>query len=97
MIESRLSEKVSLDALAGELQMTVTTFCRRFRNCTGMAPYQYVPHRCIELAKTALEQPDSSMSDIALSLGFCDQSQFTNTFRRRVGVSPRDYRRQVRR
>lgn len=93
LIESRLDSKPSLDELAATLGLSVASFCRRFKNSTGLPPYQYLLHARVARAKQALQRRGQSLSELALSLGFYDQSQFTNTFRRIVGVSPRDYMR----
>lgn len=91
-IESRLQSKLTLDELAGVVSLSPAAFCRRFKQTTGIPPYQYVLRTRVELAKKALRQRRHSLSEIGLSLGFYDQSQFTNTFRRMVGLSPRAYR-----
>lgn len=93
LIESRLEAKPCLEELAGALGLSVASFCRRFRNSTGLPPYQYLLHARVARAKQALLRRGQPLSELALSLGFYDQSQFTNTFRKIVGVSPRDYRR----
>jgi AraC family transcriptional regulator len=94
LIESRLETKPSLEELAAPLGLSVASFCRRFRASTGLPPYQYLLHARIERAKQLLRRrPQQALSELALSLGFYDQSQFSNTFRRIVGVSPRDYMR----
>jgi AraC-like DNA-binding protein len=93
LIESRLEAKPCLEELAGAVGLSVASFCRRFKNSTGLPPYQYLLHARVARAKQALRRRNTSLSELALSLGFYDQSQFTNTFRRIVGVSPRDYRR----
>jgi len=59
-----------------------------------MAPGAYVARRRIESACRAMLSSDASLADIALSHGFCDQSHFTRTFRRWMGLSPRVWRRQ---
>jgi len=93
LIESRLECKPCLEELAGALGLSVASFCRRFKNSTGLPPYQYLLHARVARAKQALRRRGQPLSELALSLGFYDQSQFTNTFRKIVGVSPRDYRR----
>lgn len=92
-IESRLQSKLTLEDLAGVAGMSVAAFCRRFKQTTGMPPYRYVLHTRVAHAKAALRARHRPLSEIALSLGFYDQSQFTNTFRRIVGLSPSAYRR----
>ena len=93
LIETRLDEKPALDELAAMLGLNTVSFCRRFKNSTGLPPYQYLLHARVERAKQALRRRGQSLSELALSLGFYDQSQFSNTFRKIVGVSPRDYMR----
>ncbi len=41
-----------------------------------------------------LHDPDVALSEIASELGFNDQSAFTKSFKRWVGVTPSEYRRQ---
>ena len=93
LIESHLDAKPCLEELANALGLSVASFCRRFKNSTGLPPYQYLLHARVARAKQALLRRTTSLSELALSLGFYDQSQFSNTFRKIVGLSPRDYRR----
>jgi AraC family transcriptional regulator len=96
LIDARLADKLALDELAALLDLSVATFCRRFKQTVGLPPYQYVLRTRIERAKARLVERDCSLSELAQSLGFYDQAQFSNAFRRIVGVSPRDYRRRLR-
>ncbi len=91
LIETQLAAKPALDELAALTGLNTVNFCRRFKNSTGLPPYQYLLHARIERAKQALRRQQQPMSELALSLGFYDQSQFSNTFRRIVGMSPSDY------
>ncbi len=90
-IHASVGDKITLPQLARLADMSVANFSRRFRMSTGMAPYRYVLQTRIDYAKRALGQ-QRPLADIALKLGFYDQSQFSNTFRRIVGMSPRQYR-----
>lgn len=95
LIEARLGGKVVLEDLADALGMSATSFSRRFKNTVGQPPYQYVLRTRVERAKQQLARQELSVSDLALSLGFYDQSQFSNAFRRIIGLSPREYRRRL--
>ena len=55
---------------------------------------EYVRARRLEAARVALRDPDRSLSEIALTLGFSSQSHFTQAFRRQTGLTPGAYRRQ---
>ncbi len=46
----------------------------------------------IEFACRELEMTQKTMAAIALEAGFADQAHFSRTFRRLIGVSPREYR-----
>jgi len=81
-IETRLDVKPSLDQLAAMLGLSTAGFCRRFKNSTGLPPYQYLLHARVERAKQALRRHEQSLSELALSLGFYDQSQFSTPFAR---------------
>jgi len=93
LIQSRLGSKLTLSELAAQTQLGVPTFCRRFKAATGLSPYQYLLHAKVERARTALARADCSLTELALSLGFYDQSQFSNTFKKIAGVCPSQYRR----
>ena len=92
-VEERLTSKLTLADLATAVGLSVPTFCRRFRASTGQSPYQYVLQSKIARAKTLLRRGDLPLTDLALSLGFYDQSQFTNTFRKITGICPSEFRR----
>ena len=49
----------------------------------------------VELAKQHLRRQGGSLAQIALDLGYSDQTSFCRAFRRWTGVSPRTYRRQL--
>ena len=59
---------------------------------TGYSPHDWLTHLRIEEAKTRLQRKPHSLIDIALDCGFSSHGHFSNTFRRIVGVTPREYR-----
>lgn len=60
---------------------------------TGQPPIQIVHARLLLEAKRQLFYTDKPVAEIAWSLGFEDAAYFTRFFTRRVGASPRHYRR----
>ncbi len=68
------------------------TFTRRFRDATGMTPLDYVQALRLEEAKQMLETGDQSIEAIANEVGYEDASFFNRLFRRRVGMTPAQYR-----
>lgn len=68
------------------------TFKRRFALATGMTPLDYVHHVRLEEAKQMLEGGDDPVEAIAVDIGYADSSFFSRLFKRKVGMSPVQYR-----
>jgi transcriptional regulator GlxA family with amidase domain len=69
------------------------TFKRRFAQATGMAPLEYVHTLRLEEAKQMLETGDAPVEQIATEVGYQDASFFNRLFRRKVLLTPAQYRR----
>lgn len=94
-IAEHLSEDLSLDELAQVVDMSPNYLIALFRESLGMTPHKYVVQQRIERARRLLARPALSLLEIAHRCGFQDQSQFTTIFRRNLGVTPGQYRRQM--
>ena len=66
---------------------------REFRRHEGVSVGEYARRARLELAAMALRRTDDAIASVALAARFCDQSHFTNAFRRVFGVTPAEYRR----
>lgn len=69
------------------------TFLRRFSQATGMSPLDYVHTLRLEDAKQMLEAGELPVEAIALEVGYQDAGFFGRLFRRKVGLTPAQYRR----
>jgi transcriptional regulator GlxA family with amidase domain len=69
------------------------SFVRRFSKATGMSPLEYVHRLRIEEAKQILEVSDAPVEAVAAEVGYQDTSFFGRLFRKRVGMTPAQYRR----
>lgn len=69
------------------------SFMRRFAQATGMSPLEYVHALRIEEAKQMLESGGESIEAIALEVGYEDAAYFSRLFRRKVNLTPAQYRR----
>ncbi|HEY1283252.1 MAG TPA: helix-turn-helix domain-containing protein [Steroidobacteraceae bacterium] len=69
------------------------SFARRFQQATGMAPLEYVHTLRLEEAKHLLESGTASIESIANEVGYEDAGFFSRLFRRKVGLTPAQYRR----
>ncbi len=92
-VEEHLAESIPLAALARLARLSPYYFCRAFKQSLGMPPHRYHNSRRIERAKALLAQPDCSVTEIGLSVGFRETSSFTAAFHKITGLTPTAYRR----
>jgi AraC family transcriptional regulator len=90
-VEANLGEHISLDQLAALAGMSRFHFARQFRISTGQSPMGYVRRTRIERATAILRERKMPIARVAASLGFADESHFSRTFGRFIGVSPRSF------
>jgi AraC family transcriptional regulator len=89
-ISKHLSEDLLIGSMAQEIGMSKYHFARLFKESTGMSPYQYLIKCRIERAKILLRDKTARISEVASTVGFSDQSQFTRHFKRLVGATPQE-------
>jgi AraC family transcriptional regulator len=87
--------KLSLASLANESGYSRAHFLRMFRAATGLTPHQYVLERRLSAAQQLLRQSTMLLADIALKCGFSSQTYMNDVFRKRLGVTPQKYRRNI--
>jgi transcriptional regulator GlxA family with amidase domain len=68
------------------------SFKRRFARATGMTPLEYVHTLRLEEAKHMLETSEMAVEAVANEVGYEDTSFFGRLFRRKVGLTPAQYR-----
>jgi AraC-like DNA-binding protein len=95
-IESHLDEKISLDALASMAGLSAHHFARAFRQSVGIPPHGYLLQRRLEHVQQMLRDTQRPLSEIAVAVGFSDQSHLARHFRRLTGMPPSLARRQER-
>ncbi len=92
-IVEHLAKDICLNDLAELTNLTSKHFAHAFKQSTGLPPHQYLIAQRIEVSKHRLIEERTNLAQIALECGFTDQSQFTATFRKAVGVTPGTWRR----
>lgn len=95
LIDATPSEPHTLSALARECRLSLYHFLRVFRQVTGLTPHDYLVRTRIRDAASHLADGADRIVDVAFASGFGDVSNFCRAFRREMGMSPRDYRRQA--
>jgi AraC-like DNA-binding protein len=85
-----------LEDIAAVAGLSPNHLLRSFKQLFQQTPYQYLLTRRLDQAQTLLTQTDQSVTDICLAVGFESIGAFSWRFRRRLGLSPSEYRRQKR-
>ncbi|RLT94481.1 GlxA family transcriptional regulator [Ketobacter sp.] len=91
-IDEHYAEDFSLAWLAEQYAMSPRTLIRRFKTATGESPLAYLQTVRIEVAKKFLEVSAQTIAEITQRVGYEDVSSFSKMFKRKVGLSPREYR-----
>lgn len=87
-IEEHISEKISLGALSSIAGLSPNHFARAFQQSLGMPPHKYLLRRRVEHVEQLLRETQLPLSQIALAVGFSDQSHLARHFRRLTGMPP---------
>lgn len=85
--------KVSLEEAASLAHMTPQAFCKYFKKMTRKTFMETVMEYRINHAAQQLIQTGKPVSDISFQSGFSDVSFFYRTFKRKMKLSPLNYRR----
>jgi AraC-like DNA-binding protein len=91
-IVEKMPEKLTLDDLAGELHISAKYLSALFNKETGMSITDFMHNIRIEEAKRLLKNTDLSYLEISNHLNFCSQSYFNNLFKKKEGMTPKEYR-----
>jgi AraC family transcriptional regulator len=93
MLAENLSGNVRLASLASACRLSASHFSLAFRQTVGYPPHQWQMRQRVEHAKHLLVSSCQPISDIALAVGFADQSHLTRVFSQLVKTSPAAWRR----
>ncbi|QTE22601.1 helix-turn-helix domain-containing protein [Polaribacter cellanae] len=91
-MKEHLNEKISLDTLAKDAQLSVSQFCTLFKKKTAISPLNYLTHLKIRKACNLLDFSDLKVNEIAIKVGYQDSFYFSRVFTKTMGNSPRNYR-----
>ena len=93
-IDSNLDKNITLSELADVVHMSLYYFAVLFRQSTGLSPHRFVLNKRVERAKELLRDPKLSVLDVSMNVGFEHQNNFARAFRRVIGVSPSQFKRE---
>ncbi|MBD1836435.1 helix-turn-helix transcriptional regulator [Cyanobacteria bacterium FACHB-472] len=90
-IQAHLSQELNLSNIAATVGFSPYHFARAFKATTGLSPYQYVLRCRLKYAQKLLHDPTRRLAEVAVEVGFGNQSHMTTVFRRMLQTTPRRY------
>ena len=90
-LDSRVEEKINLEAVAESFYLSKSQIIRIFRKNYNQTPYEYILEKKIEAAKVLLKNSNLSIRQISDRLCFSDEHYFSNLFLKKVGIRPKEF------
>ena len=91
-INSSFREKITISSLCERFFMSKNTLTKKFQSVMHCSVTEYLLGVRLSRAKDLLTEGRKSMSDIAAECGFSSANYFSLIFTRKVGISPKNYR-----
>lgn len=90
-LNSHYKEDISVSQLAERAGLSISQYCKLFKERTGYSPKEYLIQLRINRAKQLLEISRGNMKNIAWQVGYTDEFYFSRIFKKVVGISPSEY------
>ncbi|MBO7170394.1 MAG: helix-turn-helix domain-containing protein [Clostridia bacterium] len=95
MIDFNFNQRISMEEIASSLFITPEHLARRFARRYGISPKAYLLEKRIAAAQRLLCETDASILEVANSVGYDDQLYFSRIFKKKTGLSPLAYKKQL--
>ena len=91
-VKSNYKEEISLDEISKIANLTPTSFCRMFKAKTKKPFVEYLNEIRVSNACKYLIETDLGISEIAYECGYKTASNFNKLFKKLIGTTPKEYR-----
>ncbi len=91
-IDAHISEKIEVLQLTNIVGLSQCQLNRIFRRDFRLSPYEYVLNCKIETAKSLITNTNLTIMEISEHLSFADSHYFSNIFKKKVGMTPSNFR-----
>lgn len=93
LLEKSLSDmELNIDEIASEMAFSRTSFYRKLKGLTNMAPADFIRAYRLRRAAEMIEEGSWNLYEVAENVGFSNYTHFSVIFKKHFGVSPKDYR-----
>ena len=95
LLQAEPAKAWTVQRLARAVGLSRAAFARRFLAVAGRSPRRFLCELRLGLAASLLESTDDSLAQVALHVGYASEFAFSRAFKRRHGVAPGSFRRQL--
>lgn len=95
-VETHFQQEINLDEASRRVNMTSPAFCRYFKKLTNKTFIQFTNEFRVAQACRLLANEDESIAGVSFECGFNNLSHFNKQFKKIAGLSPREYRKSLR-
>lgn len=92
-LDDKYKEKITLGELAFIFGTNRTTLCKEFKKTTGTTVLDYVGDKKIDDAKRKIIDTNATFTEISMELNFESIHYFTKFFKKKTGLTPKEFRR----
>ena len=96
IIDACFSEPLTLGSVAESVGAHPVYLAREFRNRYHCTVGEYVRLLRVQFACREMARPGATIAEVASASGFFDHSHFSRTFKRLTGLTPTEYRKNIR-
>ena len=94
-LENHYMERITIADISAEVGLSQSHFMKYFKNTMGTSFIEYLNEYRLTMASRLLISSESSILAIAEEVGYENLSYFNRTFKKRFGMTPRDYRKRL--
>jgi AraC-like DNA-binding protein len=94
LMHAKPAHNWTIDDLARDVGLSRSVLAERFNDMVGMPPIQYLAKWRMQIAAGLLSGGNTNIANIAAETGYGSEAAFSRAFKRMVGVSPSEHRRQ---
>lgn len=91
-LERHYTEEINFNDLAGEFFLAPNYLYRKFKEKKQMTVMQYLEEIRMKKAEELLKTTSYNVTDIAVQTGYADPNYFTRIFKKKFGITPREFR-----
>jgi AraC family transcriptional regulator len=96
-IDSRMAHHISLEEIGLLVRLSPSHCAKKFRGTAGESLGRFINRRRLAQSLVTLKSDATTLTRVALDLGFSSQSHFTRLFSDLTGMTPAKYRKQFKR